>query len=79
MLKPAPEPPLVRSGSRELAAQTDLPPGVLNIVTSSDHAVGAMLTSDPRVDMGVVHRIHRDRRAVMAAAPTVKKVFLARR
>ncbi|MEI6254146.1 MAG: aldehyde dehydrogenase family protein, partial [Mycobacteriaceae bacterium] len=52
VLKPAPDTPWCAAVLGELAAEhTDLPPGVLNIVTSDDHGVGAMLTSDPRVDM----------------------------
>ena len=32
--------------------ETDLPPGVLNIVTASDPAeIGDQLTGDPRVDL----------------------------
>ncbi len=77
VLKPAPDTPWCAAVLGELGAQTDLPPGVLNIVTSSDHAVGAMLTSDPRVDMVSFTGSTATGRAVMAAAaPTVKKVFL---
>jgi aldehyde dehydrogenase (NAD+) len=50
---------------------------VLNIVTSNDHAVGAMLSSDPRVDMVSFTGSTATGRAVMAAsAATIKKVFL---
>ncbi len=78
VLKPAPDTPWCAAVLGELAAEhTDLPPGVLNIVTSEDHAVGAMLTSDPRVDMVSFTGSTATGRAVMAAAaPTVKKVFL---
>lgn len=77
VLKPAPDTPWCAAVLGELAAQTDLPPGVLNIVTSSDHAVGAMLSSDPRVDMVSFTGSTATGRAVMAAsAATIKKVFL---
>ncbi len=78
VLKPAPDTPWCAAILGELAAEhTDLPPGVLNIVTSDDHAVGAMLTSDPRVDMVSFTGSTGTGRAVMAAAaPTIKKVFL---
>jgi len=78
VLKPAPDTPWCAAVLGELAAEhTDLPPGVLNIVTADDHAVGAMLTVDPRVDMVSFTGFTATGRAVMAAAaPTVKKVFL---
>ena len=78
VLKPAPDTPWCAAILGELIAEhTDLPPGVLNVVTSDDHGVGAMLTSDPRVDMVSFTGSTATGRAVMAAAaPTVKKVFL---
>ena len=60
-----------------LAQHTDFPPGVLNIVTSSDHSLGAMLAKDPRVDMVSFTGSTATGRSVMAdAAATIKKVFL---
>ena len=77
VLKPAPDTPWCAAILGELAAHTDLPPGVLNIVTSDDHAVGAMLSADPRVDMVSFTGSTATGRAVMAAgAATIKKVFL---
>ena len=78
VLKPAPDTPWCAAVLGELAAEhTDLPPGVLNIVTSNDHAVGAMLSSDPRVDMVSFTGSTATGRAVMAAgAATIKRVFL---
>ena len=77
VLKPAPDTPWCAAILGELAVHTDLPPGVLNIVTSEDHAVGAMLSSDPRVDMVSFTGSTATGRAVMAAgAATIKKVFL---
>jgi aldehyde dehydrogenase (NAD+) len=77
VLKPAPDTPWCAAILGELAQHTDLPPGVLNIVTSNDHAVGAMLAEDPRVDMVSFTGSTATGRAVMAAgAATIKKVFL---
>ena len=78
VLKPAPDTPwtgLVLG--RILAEETDLPPGVVNIVTSSDHLLGQQLGEDPRVDMITFTGSTATGRKVMAAgATTVKKVFL---
>ena len=78
VLKPAPDTPWCAAVLGELAAEhTDIPAGVLNIVTSSDHAVGAMLAEDPRVDLVSFTGSTATGRAVMAAAAaTIKKVFL---
>ena len=77
VLKPAPDTPWCAAILGEFLQHTDIPPGVLNIVTSSDHAVGAMLSSDPRVDMVSFTGSTATGRAVMAAgAATVKKMFL---
>ncbi len=78
VLKPAPDTPWCAAVLGELAAEcTDIPPGVFNVVTSSDHALGAMLATDPRVDMVSFTGSTATGRAVMAAgAATVKKVFL---
>jgi aldehyde dehydrogenase (NAD+) len=60
-----------------IAEHTDFPPGVVNIVTSSDHSLGAMLAKDPRVDMVSFTGSTATGRSVMAdAAATIKKVFL---
>ncbi|MFN8033740.1 MAG: aldehyde dehydrogenase [Mycobacterium sp.] len=78
VLKPAPDTPWCAAILGELIAEhTDIPPGVVNIVTSNDHSVGAMLSSDPRVDMVSFTGSTNTGRAVMAAgAATIKKVFL---
>jgi aldehyde dehydrogenase (NAD+) len=78
VLKPAPDTPWCAAVLGELIAEhTDIPPGVVNIVTSDDHAVGATLSSDPRVDMVSFTGSTATGRAVMAAgAATIKKVFL---
>ncbi|MGA5537266.1 aldehyde dehydrogenase [Mycolicibacterium nivoides] len=78
ILKPAPDTPWVAAAVGQIIAeQTDFPPGVINIVTSKDHAVGALLSKDPRVDMVSFTGSTATGRAVMTdAALTLKKVFL---
>jgi aldehyde dehydrogenase (NAD+) len=78
VLKPAPDTPLVAAAlARIVAEDTDLPAGVLNVVTSSDHRVGAQLTADPRVDVVSFTGSTDTGRAVMAAAAqNLTRVFL---
>ena len=78
VLKPAPDTPWTATLLGRLAAEeTDLPPGVLNVVPSSRHELGAQLAEDPRVDMISFTGSTAVGRSVMAAgAATIKKVFL---
>src|SRR4029453_14538678 len=78
VLKPAPDTPwLACELGRLAAAYTDLPPGVLNVVSPRSDEVAALLTTDPRVDMVSFTGSPAAARAVIAApAPTLKKVFL---
>ena len=78
VLKPAPDTPWTGAElGRLIAIQTDIPPGVVNVLTSSRSAIGELLTRDPRVDMISFTGSTATGRAVMAAAaPTLKKVFL---
>ncbi len=78
VLKPAPDTPWVAAELGRIAAEhTDLPPGVLNVVTSRSHEAGALLAGDPRVDLVSFTGSTTTGRAVMAAAaPTLKRVFL---
>ncbi|KGI69901.1 aldehyde dehydrogenase [Mycolicibacterium rufum] len=78
VLKPAPDTPWAAAVLGELITEhTDFPAGVVNIVTSSDHGVGALLSQDPRVDMVSFTGSTNTGRAVMAdSAATLKKVFL---
>jgi aldehyde dehydrogenase (NAD+) len=78
VLKPAPDTPWCAAVLGELILEhTDFPAGVVNIITSSDHAVGALLSKDPRVDMVSFTGSTNTGRAVMAdGAATLKKVFL---
>ncbi|MFF5264848.1 aldehyde dehydrogenase [Actinomadura viridis] len=78
VLKPAPDTPWTATLLGRLAAEeTDLPPGVLNVVTSSRHEVGRRLAEDERVDMVSFTGSTATGRAVMrAGAESIKKVFL---
>ena len=79
VLKPAPDTPWSATFLGRLAAeQTDLPPGVLNVVPSADPAaVGELLSSDPRVDMvSFTGSTATGRRIMARGAETLKKVFL---
>ena len=78
VLKPAPDTPWAAASVAAIAAtETDLPPGVLNVVNSSDHALGAMLSTDPRVDVVSFTGSTATGKKVMAgAAESLKRVFL---
>ena len=78
VLKPAPDTPWCATTlGRLVAEQTDIPPGVVNIVAGADHALGEMLATDPRVDVVTFTGSTATGRRVMAnAAATVKKVLL---
>src|ERR1700730_10860213 len=78
VLKPAPDTPWCAAVLGELILEhTDIPAGVVNIITSSDHGVGALLSKDARVDMVSFTGSTNTGRAVMAdGAATLKKVVL---
>jgi aldehyde dehydrogenase (NAD+) len=78
VLKPAPDTPWSATVlGRIIAEETDIPAGVVNIVASSDHLVGEVLTTDPRVDMITFTGSTATGRRIMAkGSETVKKVFL---
>jgi aldehyde dehydrogenase (NAD+) len=78
VLKPAPDTPWCATAlGRLIAEETDIPPGVVNIVPSSEHILGEMLATDPRVDqVTFTGSTATGRRVMAAAAPTLKKVFL---
>jgi len=78
VLKPAPDTPWSATQLGRLAAEkTDLPPGVLNIVASSDHLLGETLSTDPRVDLVTfTGSTATGRRVMECASATLKKVFL---
>jgi aldehyde dehydrogenase (NAD+) len=78
VLKPAPDTPWSATHvGRLVADKTDIPAGVVNVVASSDHLVGELLASDPRVDLVTfTGSTATGRRVMECAAATVKKVFL---
>ena len=77
VVKGPPDTPWVTQSFARIAAETDLPPGVLNVISSSAVEVGEVLTTDPRVDMvSFTGSTAVGRRIMAAASDTVKKVFL---
>jgi aldehyde dehydrogenase (NAD+) len=78
VLKPAPDTPwnATRLG-RLVAEKTDIPAGVLNVVTSSDHLVGEELTVSSDVDMiSFTGSTATGKRIMEKGAATLKRVFL---
>ncbi|HUO38351.1 MAG TPA: aldehyde dehydrogenase family protein [Mycobacterium sp.] len=78
VLKGAPDTPLVTLALGEVIAKhTDIPDGVVNVLSSSDPAVGPALTTSPEVDVVTFTGSTAVGRRIMAAASeTVKRVFL---
>ena len=78
VLKPAPDTPFhaTRLG-RLIAESTDIPAGVVNVVTASDHLVGEELTLSPKVDMiSFTGSTPVGRRIMEKGAATMKRLFL---
>jgi aldehyde dehydrogenase (NAD+) len=78
VLKAAPDTPYnaTRIG-RLVAEQTDIPPGVLNVVTASDHLVGEELTLSPQVDLiSFTGSTAVGKRIMEKGAATMKRLFL---
>jgi aldehyde dehydrogenase (NAD+) len=78
VLKPAPDTPWSATAlGRLIAERTEIPAGVVNVVASSDHLVGEMLATDPRVDLVTfTGSTATGRRVMECASATIKKVFL---
>jgi aldehyde dehydrogenase (NAD+) len=78
VFKPAPDTPFNATRLGRLAAEhTDIPAGVLNVVPSSDHLVGEVLTLDPRVEMiSFTGSTATGKRILEKGARTLKRVFL---
>ena len=78
MLKPAPNTPFnaTRIG-RLIAEHTDIPAGVVNVVTASDHFVGEELTLSPKVDLiSFTGSTVVGKRIMEKGAATMKRLFL---
>ncbi len=78
VLKAAPDTPFnaTRIG-RLVAERTDIPPGVLNVITSSDHLVGEELTLSPKVDLiSFTGSTAVGKRIMAKGAETMKRLFL---
>jgi aldehyde dehydrogenase (NAD+) len=78
VLKAAPDTPLITLALGELIAEhTDIPAGVVNVLSSADVAVGEALTTSPDVDaVTFTGSTATGRRIMAAASATVKRVFL---
>jgi len=78
VLKPAPDTPWNANRlGRLIAEKTDIPPGVINIVQSSDHFVGEVLSTSRDVDMvAFTGSTTTGRRVMTASAESLKQVFL---
>ncbi len=78
ILKPAPDTPWTGLTIAHVVAEhTDIPAGVVNVVTSAQRAIGEQLTTDPRVDMiSFTGSTAVGRRIMEAASANLTKVFL---
>ena len=78
VLKPAPDTPWCATVvGRLMAEETDIPAGVVNVVTSSVPDFGAPLAVDDRIDqVSFTGSTATGRKVMAAAAATVKRVFL---
>ncbi|WP_341957959.1 aldehyde dehydrogenase [Pseudomonas sp. RC10] len=76
VIKPSEETPNNCFEFARLVAETDLPPGVFNVVCG-DGRVGAALTANPRVDMiSFTGSVETGARIMSAAAPNITKLNL---
>lgn len=78
ILKAAPDTPWSAMAlGHAVAEYCDFPPGVINIITSSQNDIGELLTTDPRVDMiSFTGSTETGRRIMAAASQNITKVFL---
>jgi aldehyde dehydrogenase (NAD+) len=78
VLKPAPDTPFNATRlARLVAERTDIPAGVFNVVTSSDHMVGEALTLSPAVDLiSFTGSTAVGKRIMERGAETMKRLFL---
>jgi aldehyde dehydrogenase (NAD+) len=78
VLKPAPDTPFnaTRLG-RLMLESTDIPDGIANVVTASDHLVGEELTLSPKVDLiSFTGSTAVGKRIMEKGAATMKRLFL---
>jgi aldehyde dehydrogenase (NAD+) len=78
VLKAAPDTPWNASHlGRLVVEQTDIPAGVVNILTSASHERGQQLVTDPRVDLiSFTGSTTTGRRIMELGAATLKRLFL---
>jgi len=77
VLKPALETPVTAMRLAEIVAESDLPPGVVNLVPGPGVPAGEALVADPRVDkVAFTGSTEVGRRVMQLASATVKKVTL---
>ena len=78
VLKPAPDTPWNATLiGRLIAERTEIPPGVVNVVTGSDHLVGEELTLSPKVDLiSFTGSTAVGKRIMEKGAATLKRLFL---
>jgi aldehyde dehydrogenase (NAD+) len=78
VLKPAPDTPWTATLlGRIVVEETDIPAGVVNVVSSSRHEVGQQLAEDPRVDLvSFTGSTATGRKVMIAGAGNLKRVFL---
>ncbi len=78
ILKAAPDTPWSALAlGHVIAEHCDFPPGVINIISSSQNEIGELLTTDPRVDMiSFTGSTATGRRIMAAASDNITKVFL---
>lgn len=78
ILKPSPDSPWPATIlGRLVAEETDIPPGVFNVVTSADNLMGEVLTLHPDVDfVAFTGSAANGRRVAEAASKTLKRLLL---
>jgi acyl-CoA reductase-like NAD-dependent aldehyde dehydrogenase len=78
VLKGPPDTPWVTASlGKVIAEETEIPPGVVNVITGSAPEVGESLVTDPDVDMvSFTGSTATGRRIMAAASDTVKRTFL---
>jgi len=77
VFKPSPWGPLINCFLAEVVAEADLPPGVVNVVTSQSAAVAEALVRDRRIDkVSFTGSVQVGRKILEASAGNLKRVHL---